>query len=137
MREEIIAKLEDLKKYVNFLRQHGQVNLKKIEKDELLRSACERNLQISIEICIEIGEMIISNGGYRKPQSYRDVFGILASEGVLEEKFAKKFEGAAGVRNILVHHYAEVDIEKLHIYITQNLTDFDEYAKQVSRHLMD
>jgi len=38
-------------------------------------------------------------------------------------------------RNILVHMYAEVDVEMVYEILQNNLGDFDEFTKYIARYL--
>jgi len=134
VREEIASKLEDLKKYAAFLESKKSVSAAELSADPVLSAAVERFLQVALECCLEVGEMIISMEGFSKPQSYRDVFRILGDEGVLPKKFAKKIEPAAGLRNILVPHYSEIDTKRIHQFLRENLGDFSEYAKHTAKY---
>ena len=132
MRIEIAAKLNELKRYTKLLEGYRERTLDDLEKDLTLRGAVERYMQLSIEIVIEIGEMIIANEGFKKPESYREVIEILGDEGILAKPFAKKFAPAAGFRNILVHRYGELEFDELHHHLQNDLGDFNEFAKQIA-----
>ncbi len=135
MRDEIVSKLQLLKEYVGFLRSYKKYSPEDIMKDFTLRGAVERYLELSIECCIDIAEMIISYENLKRPDSYREVILTLGREGILPEDFAKKFSEAAGLRNVLVHMYAEIDVNELYINLTQNLGDFDRFAKYMAIYL--
>lgn len=133
-KEKILLKLRDMKRYVDFLKSYSKVNKEKLERDYLLRSAIERNFHLALESVLDVGEMIISMEEFRRPEDYREVIETLGEEGVLPREFAEKFAPAAGFRNILVHKYAEVNLEELHKRL-QNLKDFDTFALSVARFL--
>jgi uncharacterized protein YutE (UPF0331/DUF86 family) len=135
MKNEILNKLEKLQKYVRILNSYRKHSIKDIDEDFTLRGAIERYLQVSLECVLDIGEMVISKEGLRKPETYREVIEILGDEGILPEEFAEKFAEAAKFRNILVHMYAEVDVEMLYEILQNNLGDFDEFAKHIARYL--
>jgi len=44
---------------------------------------------VSIQSSIDIATEIIAMKGFRRPQSYRDTFGILADEGILSLELAR------------------------------------------------
>ena len=67
MREEIYSKLEELKKYVRFLRSYKSHRKEELRENYTLRGAVERYFQLALECTINIGEMIISKEGFRKP----------------------------------------------------------------------
>lgn len=135
MKGEIVSKLDDLKKYAKLLKEYGSHAKAELKKDPMLRGAVERYMQLSIEIVIEAGEMIISSEGMRKPDTYRDVILILGEGGVLTKRFAAKLAPAAGFRNILIHRYGEVNLDELYAHMKGDLRDFDEFARQVSAYL--
>jgi len=135
MKNEILNKLERLEGYVKILNSYKRYSVQDIKEDFTLRGAIERYLEVSLECCIDIGEMIISSRGLRKPETYKEVIEILGEEGILPEGFAERFGEAAKFRNILVHMYAEIDVEMVYEILQSNLGDFDEFAKYIARYL--
>jgi len=135
MKNEILNKLERLEGYVKILNSYKRYSVQDIKEDFTLRGAIERYLEVSLECCIDIGEMIISSRGLRKPETYKEVIEILGEEGILPEGFAERFGEAAKFRNILVHMYAEVDVKMVYEILQSNLGDFDEFAKYIARYL--
>jgi len=133
-REKVLLKLRNMRRYVDFLKSHSGVSREDLETDYVLRSAIERNFHLALESALDVGEMIISMEGFRRPEDYREVIEILGEEGVLPREFAERFASAAGFRNILVHHYAEVDLDELHRRL-QNLEDLDTFALSVAKYL--
>ena len=135
MKNEILNKLERLQKYVRILNSYKKYSFQDINEDFTLRGAIERYLEVSLECCIDIGEMIISSRGLRKPETYREVIEILGEEDILPQGFAERFAEAAKFRNILVHMYAEIDVEMVYEILQNNLGDFDEFARHIARYL--
>ncbi|MBC7118834.1 MAG: DUF86 domain-containing protein [Methanobacteriaceae archaeon] len=135
MKNEISSKLERLREYLKILKGYQSHSLEDLKKDITLRGAVERYLEVSLESCLDIGEMIISKEKARKPETYREVIEILGEIGVLPGDFVDKFTPAAGFRNILVHMYAEIDIEKVHGYLQNNLDDINKFAKFIAKYL--
>lgn len=133
--EKISRKLRFMKRYVDFLKSHRVISAEELEENYELRSAIERNLELALESMLDIGEIIISEKGFEKPEDYKSVMLILGKEGVLPKVFAEKLVPAVGVRNILVHMYTEVDVEKICEFLRGNLGDFDEFAKHVANYL--
>ena len=135
MKNEILSKLERLQEYVRILNSYRKYSIQEIKKDFTLKGAVERYLEVSLECVLDIGEMVISKEGFRKPETYREVIEILGEKGILPEEFAKRFAEVAKFRNILVHMYAEVDVEMVYEILKNNLGDFDEFAKYIARYL--
>lgn len=136
-KESITRKLMVMKRCIGFLRANERVTPGKLYKDYGLRSAIERNFQVAIEAALDIAEVIISEEGFEKPEDYRGTILTLGRRGVFPLEFAERFAPAAGFRNILVHGYAEVDVEKLRGYLLEELEDFEELAEYVVKYLKD
>jgi len=135
MRNEILAKLEMLGDYVTLLKDYQKRNFEEVKKNPTLRGAIERYLSMALECAFDVGEMVISLEGLRKPESYREVIEILGERGILSQKFVQKFAPAGGFRNILIHGYAKVDVKKVYNFLQENLIDFEDFAKQIARYL--
>lgn len=74
------------------------------------RLAAEHALQLAIQSCLDIGTHLISELGLQTPVDYRSVFASLRPAG-LDAQLAERLAAAAGMRNILVHGYLDVDDE--------------------------
>lgn len=134
-KEKIARKIRSMKKYVDFLRSYKPISMGRLEDDYELKSAIERNFQLAIESALDMGEIIISAENFEKPEDYRSVILILGRHKIIPPEFAERFARAVGLRNILVHMYDEVDVEKLYDYLQNNLVDFDEYVKYIAGYL--
>lgn len=113
---EVASKLELLKKYARILRSYRKYALKEIEADDTLRGALERYMELALECVIDIGEMVISAEKLRKPERYREIIEILGEGGILPKEFSRRFAPALGLRNILVHMYEDVNLDRLYNY---------------------
>lgn len=134
MKAEIEDKLERLEERVKQLRSYSDISKEDLKDDSMLRSASERNFQVALEIVLDICSMIISREDMEKPEDYRSMIRLLGEEDILDEEFAKRFQNAASFRNILVHQYADIDLDKLHKYLTENLEDFDTFTREVAKY---
>ncbi|UCD16044.1 MAG: DUF86 domain-containing protein [Candidatus Omnitrophota bacterium] len=126
------AKLEKLQEYVRYLKEYQKHPLKELQKDYTLTGAVLHYLQISIECVIDIGEVIISELKLRKPADGREVFKILAENEIIPSEFAERFAPVASFRNILVHEYAEIDLDKVYSHLQNDLKDFDFYVQCIA-----
>ena len=127
---KILRKLNFMQKYVRYLKS-VDTDSNNLDMNYELRSAVERNFQLAIESAIDIGEIIISEKGFERPEDYRSVFLILGRQGIIPMDFAEDFSIAAGFRNVLVHIYEEIDSSLLDVFLTKRLDDFDKFAKYI------
>jgi uncharacterized protein YutE (UPF0331/DUF86 family) len=95
----------------------------------------ERTLQLMIETCLDIGGHIISNEEWRVPETYADVFRVLAENGMLGRSRLDAFEKMARFRNIIVHDYERIDPGIIIGILRNNLQDLEEFKASVVRYL--
>ena len=132
--EKILRKLNFMQKCVGYLKSID-TDSNNLDMNYGLRSAVERNFQLAIESAIDIGEIIISEKGFERPQDYRSVFLILGKQGIIPMDFAEDFSVAAGFRNVLVHIYEEVDSSLLDVFLNERLDDFDRFARHIATYI--
>jgi uncharacterized protein YutE (UPF0331/DUF86 family) len=136
MNDEIASKLEILEEYTAILRGYQQHNVEDLIHDHTLRGAVERYIEVALECMIDIGEIIISKEKLKRPDTYREVFLLLGEHAILPDDFAKDLAPAAGFRNVLVHMYAKIDVERLHYYLENNLDDMERFGEYIAQYLI-
>lgn len=115
--------LDRIKKVTKFVPQ----SLDEFDKQDIF----VLNLQRTIQASIDIANLVISQNGYRLPNSYKMAFQILYENGWLESATCKLMQKMVGFRNIAIHDYQEIDIEILKSILTKNLSDFERFYKQI------
>jgi len=103
--------------------------------DTRLRKAVERSLQVSMEICLDIGRRLIALEGFRYPDDNQSVFAILAEEKVVPANLLPALLDMARFRNLVVHDYARIDDAKVYAILRTRLGDFDAFAEAVRAYL--
>jgi uncharacterized protein YutE (UPF0331/DUF86 family) len=111
-KELITTRLERLRDYIKILKSIRKQDIQTFKKDPFVHGTAERYLHLSIECLLDIGNHIISDRGYRKPETYAEVFEILGEKKVISLHLLKELEGMAAFRNILVHDYLKLDLEQ-------------------------
>ncbi|MCF8108291.1 MAG: DUF86 domain-containing protein [Desulfohalobiaceae bacterium] len=91
----------------------------------------ERNIQVAIEACLDIGKIIIGNKDLPEPADNKGVFSVLAEAGVITKESLGFLIPMAGTRNILVHGYDRVDDALIYGIIKKHLQDFENFLNQV------
>jgi uncharacterized protein YutE (UPF0331/DUF86 family) len=108
------ARLERLRECLDILASVQQYDCKRFIDDPFIHGTAERNLHLAIECLLDIGNHIVADRGYAKPESYEDVFHILCENQVIEPELYKNLLGMAAFRNILVHDYLRLDRSRVH-----------------------
>lgn len=134
-KDVINKKLEKLREYLALLKMYRKKSLKELKEDLTLQGAVRCYLQLSIECVIDIGEVIISGLRLPQPEEAKGVIKILGEHRIIPISFSKKFAPVASFRNILVHEYIKVDLDKVYTHLQKDLQDFDFYAKCIARYI--
>ncbi len=71
-------------------------------------------LEVATQCAIDLALDLISRRGLGVPQSYRETFTVLARAGVIDAALATQLQGWAGMRNVLVHMYTTLDLDRVH-----------------------
>lgn len=122
-----------IKGYLNDLKPVRGISFSQYSKDIRLQRFVERTLQIAIEACLDIGNHIISDEGFREPQDNRDIFRVLRENGIISEGLQKKLENMASFRNLIVHSYAKIDNEIVFGILKKRMNDMEAFMKAVSK----
>jgi len=127
-REVVAARLEKLREYLRTLKTVQKNDVHRFKKDPFIHGTAERYLHLSIECLLDIGNHVIADRGYRKPETYGEILQILAEEEVIPDKLQQELEGMAAFRNVLVHDYLKLDLEKVYQVINEKVKYFEELA---------
>ncbi len=99
------------------------------------RALVEHFLRLAIEAALDLGRHIIAVKGFGLPEEYRDVARVLRENGVIPPHLADRLARMAGLRNILVHRYWDIDYRRLYRAATEGLLDFDEYGRAILEYM--
>jgi uncharacterized protein YutE (UPF0331/DUF86 family) len=102
-------------------------------RDDLMKAAAERNIQIAIQSVLDICSHVVADRKLELPDEEKHAIQILAAHRIIPQRLAKTLSGMAGVRNILVHEYLEVDHDRLYSIMTRNLGDFEKFIGVISK----
>ena len=129
-------KLSRLNMYLQKLEPIARKTLKEYLGDDYLRFSTERLIQLIVECAADINNHVVVETGKHPPEDYRSSFIKAAEAGLITRKLAEHLQGSAGMRNVLVHEYMDID-NKL-VFEAVNLTQkyYREYLKQVNSFIM-
>ena len=134
--------LQSLTKLLNYLElmlnrlEEKKPDIKKITEDFDLLFSVEHMLHTAIEAAVNISEHIIAGLNLGHPDEAKESFKILAKNGIISDSLAQKLDRAPGMRNILVHEYADIDPDQVIKVISGGkLEDLKQFSKQVTKFL--
>ena len=100
------------------------------------KDIAERNLQVAIEACLDIGKIIISDKKLNEPKDNKGIFVVLAEGGIISHKSLDFLLPMAGARNILVHGYDKVDDGLIYGVIKSHLDDFAKFLREIKENYL-
>ncbi|MCA1732023.1 MAG: DUF86 domain-containing protein [Acidobacteria bacterium] len=127
--EVVLRKLETLRRLLRDLQPMAGASLETVAAEHY---KVERILELLVTASADLLQHLLAERGI-VAGSYKDVFRFAASEGLLDLPLATRLEEAAGMRNVLVHLYDEIDLRILHASIERALKDFAELVAAMIR----
>jgi uncharacterized protein YutE (UPF0331/DUF86 family) len=94
-------------------------------------------VQAAAQAAIDLANHVIASEGWRVPQDYGDAFTVLAEHHVITQELGMKLRGLAGLRNLLVHLYDEIDDERVAREAKSGLPDLSAIAQAVAKLVQD
>jgi uncharacterized protein YutE (UPF0331/DUF86 family) len=126
-----LRKLSQLQEFTNQLREYQDITTGQYIAEWKTQRIIERTLQIAIEVCLDLAGHIISDRGYRVPNSYADTFNVLFENRIVDLRLLAALEKMARCRNFIVHNYDKIDPEIVVGILKKNLSDFDAFKAAV------
>ncbi len=133
----ILERLREIQLLLADLVEIGEVDAERLRRERPTRHVVERVLSQIVELAGSINTHIVASLLGRSPDSYADSFDEIARAGVLEWDLAAALRPSAGMRNVLVHDYLEVDHGKVSAAIPLALEHYGHYVRQVARWIRD
>jgi len=119
-------KLARIESSVDELRELARPEL--LRDDIFHRRFVERTLQIAIQAAMDIAAHVIADDWLGEPRNARDMFGLLARKNVIDRSLAARLESMVGFRNIVVHEYDDIDLDKVRQILANDLDDLLIFA---------
>lgn len=127
-KQSLQDRLLRLRDYLGLLDEVKSQGLERYRRDPLLRGAGERYFQLSLEILLDIGSHVIAQHGLSKPDTYADIFRVLADSDLIADDLYGELEGLAGFRNLLVHDYLRLDSNRVFQLLQEKLPLLERLA---------
>lgn len=123
-----LQKLEQLLRGLEGLRS---ISLDEFMADARHQAVAERWLHLSAECVLDVAHHVIADQRWREPTSFKDAIEVLLQEGVLDAPLCGELVPMAGLRNVLVHMYLDVNAAIVHAVVQTKLDVFRDFGRQV------
>ncbi len=133
--EAVRRRLREIDRRLAALRAIRAAGRDRYRGDLRTQAAAERHLQLAIQSAIDISVHLLAEDTATTPDDYASAFVLVADElGVMDRALADRLRLAAGLRNILVHGYLDVDVDRVWAHLDQ-LDDLGAFAAAVESYL--
>jgi uncharacterized protein YutE (UPF0331/DUF86 family) len=133
MRPSFLKRMERFNKGLEILEELRNYEIDKFLTDLKLLSIAERNIEVCTEFIVDFSSYILSKLKVEVPDTYREIIRKVREEGIIDENLEKKLQGIVGLRNIIVHMYADIDAE----IIYDNLDDIIQTLREAAAKLLE
>jgi uncharacterized protein YutE (UPF0331/DUF86 family) len=91
-------------------------------------------LEFAAQCAIDAALDLVARRGLGAPQTYREAFVVLAQHAVIDAALAEKLQAWAGLRNVLVHMYIKLDLDRV-LLALHHTSSLRQFHATVSREL--
>jgi uncharacterized protein YutE (UPF0331/DUF86 family) len=128
----VFKKLAEIVKQLQFLKKLSTLSQNELFQNEETLYFAERVMERLIGAALDINMHLCSYFGKEVPADYHESFLALARLGVFPLEFAKEIARSSALRNILVHEYQALDLEKFHSALGLALKQYPHYVTGVT-----
>lgn len=130
--QSVRPKLRQIDRFVGVLRSFGPIDAAVLDDDDRTALAVERALTLLVELAFSVNGHVAAASLGRAPDTYAESFALAAEAGLIDENLASRLRPSAGMRNVLVHVYLDVDHQIVAAAIPRAITDYAEFVQQVA-----
>lgn len=95
-----------------------------------------RALELAAQCAVDLAMQIVARRGLGLPESYRETFGRLSSAGIITTEDAKQLAAWAGLRNVLAHTYASIDLDRLFAALKEDKAALRRFGRVAAAELL-
>lgn len=127
----VLRHLSALESYLTQLEPFRDLDFETFQRSPASYWAVQHGLLLCIQNVIDISAHIVSALALPPPEDYHGAILALGKHGVIPAEFAQRIAPMAGLRNLLVHEYLEVDLNKVYQVLQEGLEDFRAFARHI------
>jgi len=125
-KKRLLSKIAEIDSYLEELKSIELSSLDEYRDSIEKKRACERLLQILIEVIVDICYLLFQEKKMGVPKDDDSVISELNKKKVINKDVKDLITKLKGFRNILVHKYGTIDDELVYENLKENLGDFEK-----------
>jgi len=128
-------KLSRLQTNITKLESYKKVSQNDFLVDFTINAAAMHYLVENIEIITDIGNHILAEDFGDSGDSYKDIIKKTGENKIIPLKFAKDNMDMAGLRNMIIHFYVDIEMKKIYQSLQKAPDIFKKFAKYYINYL--
>jgi uncharacterized protein YutE (UPF0331/DUF86 family) len=128
----LAAKQRRMRDLLDRLGELGPVDVERLRAEPLTALAVERILTLLVDLAFATNSHVAAARLGRAPESYATSFDAAAQAGLLDAELAAALRPSAGLRNVLVHAYIDVDQAAVARAVPLALEHYGAYVRRVT-----
>ena len=94
-------------------------------------------MQLLIEVCIDIFQKISKELKLGLLSEEEGIFNQLVEKQIISKEMAGILKEMKSFRNVLIHHYVNINDEQVYENLTKNKKDFQDFKKEIVSYLKE
>lgn len=132
-REVIREKFQELNRYLKELNDLKDMSWNEFSSSLRKQWMVFHGLQLCIQLVMDAGNHILAEMGENQIEDYADIIDKLGEKNIIPSEFAQAIRGMAGLRNILIHEYTRIDLNKIYEIFQNRLEDFHNFINYINQ----
>jgi uncharacterized protein YutE (UPF0331/DUF86 family) len=126
-----LSHLTELDESLKDWERYQRYSLEDLKKDRDKRNMVLHAMLISIQAAIDISSHLISRNQLKRPATYRETFELLGQAGMITEDLAVELSDLAGLRNVLVHIYGQLNLDEIYSILQNDLVTMRSFRDEI------
>ena len=122
-----------MRRLLDELDRLGPVDTERFTREFRTQLIVERIVSQLVDLAAAVNAHVLAVETGTSPTDLRRSFVAAADTGLIEHDLAERLAPSAGLRNILVHAYLDLDVERLAAAVPLATDQYGEYVRQVAR----
>lgn len=136
MDRQIVTKRINLMiKCLERLRQFERISFDEYRDNFDFQLIAERLIEVLVELASDINSYLLVQLYQSPPDTYATSFKEVGQKNIISQELATDLAKSAGMRNILVHQYVDIDSQIVYASITKALTQYPQYIREITTFL--
>lgn len=130
-------KLRAMRRLLDELDRLRAVDAERFAREFATQLVVERIVSQLVDLAAGINAHVLAVETGEVPGDVRRSFGAVARVGLLTPDLAERLAPSVGLRNVLVHAYVDLDVDRLVAAVPLAVEQYAEYVRQVARWVAD